>query len=122
MINPYSQSKDGPMATHLVNLDALIPREDFEVEGAVTLATGQLGLTMKVSELEPASVPYHILRKPDFQRETASWTPDKVAEFIQSYVEGDLIPSIILWRSPRSGNIFVIDGAHRLSALIAWVH
>lgn len=28
---------------------------------------------------------------------------------------------MILWRSPTSGIIFVIDGAHRLSALIAWV-
>ena len=29
---------------------------------------------------------------------------------------------MILRRSPKSGNIFVIDGAHRLSAFIAWVH
>jgi len=30
-----------------------------------------------------------------------------------------LIPAIILWNSGRY--IFTIDGAHRLSALIAWV-
>lgn len=110
------------MPTHFVNLDALIPREDFEVQGGTTPTLSQLATTMKVNELEATSVTYNILRKPDFQRETANWTPDKVAEFIQSYVEGDLIPSIILWRSPISGNLFVIDGAHRLSALIAWVH
>lgn len=27
-----------------------------------------------------------------------------------------------MWRSPNTGNLFVIDGAHRLSALIAWIH
>ena len=110
------------MPTHLVNLDALIPREDFEVQSDAQPLPSQLASTIKVSELEASSVTYHILRKPDFQRETANWESDKVAEFIQSYLEGDLIPSIILWRSPISGNLFVIDGAHRLSTLIAWVH
>jgi hypothetical protein len=64
---------------------------------------------------------YSILRKTDFQREMKHWTPEKIATFIQSFLEGDLIPAVILWRSPTSGNLFVIDGAHRLSALIAWV-
>ncbi|MEV0425518.1 DUF262 domain-containing protein [Micromonospora sp. NPDC050495] len=65
------------------------------------------------------SLIYNVLRKPDFQRETASWPPDKVAELVRSFLEGDLIPSVIMWRSPISGSIFVIDGAHRLSALVA---
>lgn len=34
-------------------------------------------------------------------------------------MEGDLIPGLILWRNRDL--IFVIDGSHRLSALIAWV-
>lgn len=110
------------MPTQYVNLDALIPREDFEVRSDSPPQPSQLASTIKVSELESSSVTYHILRKPDFQRETANWEPEKVAEFIKSYLDGDLIPSIILWRSPISGNLFVIDGAHRLSALIAWVH
>ncbi len=77
---------------------------------------------MKITDLGPDSLIYNVLRKPDFQRETANWNPEKVAELVRSFLEGDLIPSVILWRSPISGNIFVIDGAHRLSALIAWVH
>ncbi|WP_301548598.1 DUF262 domain-containing protein [Micromonospora sp. C95] len=77
---------------------------------------------MKVTDLSLESFTYHVLRKPDFQRETSNWTPEKVAELVESFLEGDLIPSIILWRSPESGNIFVIDGAHRLSALAAWVN
>ncbi|WP_433221955.1 HNH endonuclease family protein [Microtetraspora malaysiensis] len=111
------------MATHMVNMDALIPRDDFEAasDEPVTQAS-ILSTTMKITDLGPDSLIYNVLRKPDFQRETANWTPEKVAELVRSFLEGDLIPSVILWRSPVSGNIFVIDGAHRLSALIAWVH
>jgi hypothetical protein len=110
------------MPTHYANLDALIRREDFEVKSETLLTPAQLAATMQISQLEQTSLMYQVLRKPDFQRETANWEPEKVAELIESFLEGDLIPSIILWRSPKSGNIFVIDGAHRLSAFIAWVH
>ncbi|MGW6291368.1 HNH endonuclease family protein [Streptomyces sp. NPDC055058] len=111
------------MAKHMVNLDALIPREDFEAASpeALTQPSGLMA-NLGVAELGPESFMYNVLRKPDFQRETANWTPDKVAALVRSFLEGDLIPAIILWRSPKSGNIFAIDGAHRLSALIAWVH
>ncbi|WP_112264995.1 HNH endonuclease family protein [Lentzea terrae] len=108
------------MATH-VNLDALIPREDFEAAADEMVAPASLTTTMKISDLGAENIAYTVLRKPDFQRETANWTPEKVAELVNSFLEGDLIPSVILWRSPSSGSIFVIDGAHRLSALIAWV-
>ena len=70
--------------------------------------------------LEASAFFYDTLRKPDFQRETASWSPDTVANFISSFLAGDLIPAIILWKSFK--NVFVIDGAHRLGALLAWVH
>ncbi|WP_220039566.1 HNH endonuclease family protein [Micromonospora endophytica] len=104
-------------------MDALIPREDFEVHTPEPVTEPSiLSTTMKITDLGPESLIYNVLRKPDFQRETANWTPEKVAELVRSFLEGDLIPSVILWRSPRSGNIFVIDGAHRLSALVAWVH
>ncbi len=60
------------------------------------------------------------LRKPDFQRETNEWDAKKIYDFLESFINGDLIPSIILWRS-NSGLYFVIDGAHRLSAFISWI-
>lgn len=110
------------MPAHYANLDALIRREDFQVKSETMLSIAQLASTMQVSQLEAESLMYQVLRKPDFQRETANWEPEKIADLIGSFLEGDLIPSIILWRSPKSGNIFVIDGAHRLSAFIAWVH
>lgn len=60
------------------------------------------------------------LRKPDFQRETSNWTPQKIVDLVAAFLDGDLIPAIILWRSGQY--VFVIDGAHRMSALLAWVY
>lgn len=108
------------MPTHLVNLDALIRREDFRASAPRETPSNRFS-TLKASDLEGQSIPYLLLRKPDFQRETSSWDPKRVAEFVESFVNGDLIPAIILWWSP-SGNIFVIDGGHRLSVMIGWVH
>ncbi len=64
---------------------------------------------------------YAILRKPDFQRSTSSWTPEKVRDMVVAYIEGETVPGVIVWRSPES-NLFVIDGAHRLSSIIAWIN
>jgi len=109
---------------HAVNLDALIRREDFEVavDPSKKIEALDTADKLKIIELEHDSLMYKLLRKPDFQRTTAHWKPEKVAALIKSFLAGDLIPALILWRSNASGNIFVIDGAHRLSALIAWVH
>lgn len=103
---------------HQVNLDALIPREDFEVADGNPPAAPTS--TLQIRNLEPGDFFYSVVRKPDFQRETSDWSPEKIAEFVQSFLEGDLIPALILWQA--GSHIFVIDGAHRLSALVAWVH
>lgn len=100
-----------------VNLDALMLREDFEV--ADTPVQYPAVQTLQIRDLETGSLFYQLLRKPDFQRETSDWTDEKIFEFVQSFLNGDLIPGIILWNS--GSHIFVIDGAHRLSALVAWV-
>jgi hypothetical protein len=109
------------MPTHLVNLDALIVREDFEAVVDDPSRPGSKSDKLKLNELEKDSIVARLLRKPDFQRETASWKPKTVMEFVKSFLDGDLIPSVIFWQSPKTGHVFVIDGAHRLSALIAWV-
>jgi hypothetical protein len=59
------------------------------------------------------------LDKPDFQRETTSWDPSQIRDFIKTFIEGDFYPVILLW-VPKNGPS-VIDGAHRFSAIIAWV-
>lgn len=101
-----------------VNLDALIVREDFAVVGDDN--SSGLIHTIRVTELDRESLLYTVLRKPDFQRETNEWSPNTVCDFVGSFLGGDLIPAVILWRS-ENGRLFVIDGSHRLSALIAWV-
>jgi hypothetical protein len=102
-----------------VNLDALISREDFEVEENIN--SGKKKETISIEDIKADSFFFSNIRKPDFQRETNEWDAQKIHELIKSFVEGDLIPAIILWRS-TGGYLFVIDGSHRLSALSAWVN
>ena len=104
--------------SRLVNLDAMIRRADF------ALADGDLSsfdafATVSLRDLAPGSLLPASLRKPDFQRETNHWTPEQVVSLLQCFVNGDLIPSVILWRSPTY--LYVIDGGHRLSVLRAWI-
>ena len=101
-----------------VNLDAMIPRADFcEFEEKTQQAEKMSSLGL--SNLEQNSFLVPNLRKPDFQRETNQWSPDQVLVFLKSFLDNELVPSVILWQSPS--RLFVIDGAHRLSALIAWI-
>ena len=100
-----------------VNLDALIPREDFKDNSTfddISFKKNEFSIT----DIESVTATY--LRKPDFQRETNEWDKEKIADFIDSFLNGDLIPAIILWKA-KNGLLFVIDGSHRLSALISWV-
>lgn len=100
-----------------VDLDAMIPREDF----AVAQETYVLDLIkdFPITHLANESPVLKLLRKPDFQRETNHWHPDQVVSLLASFLDGEVIPSLILWKAPRY--IFVIDGGHRLSALRAWM-
>jgi hypothetical protein len=96
------------------NLDALIPRADLFEDADPVIADSQV---IRIPDLKPGVI-YDMLRKPDFQRETINWTPKQVAGLIETASKSEIIPAIILW---QNGNkIFVVDGAHRLSALIAW--
>jgi hypothetical protein len=106
------------MATNVVNLDGLIPRDDFDIDASKG-GDFNRGDRLKITDLEPKAFMYTAMRKPNFQRETANWSPDKIQDFIKTFLDGDLVPAIILWGAGET--VFVIDGAHRLSALIAWV-
>lgn len=100
------------------NLDAFIPREDFFAEADHPNPFDEF---KEFGMVELGTSVIDLLRKPDFQRETAAWEPERIKEFIKSFADGDLIPAVIFWGSRKTGNIFVVDGAHRLSALIAWI-
>lgn len=102
-----------------IYLDALLPREDFDIDE--TQNSAKKKESFSISDLREDDFFYSTLRKPDFQRETNEWTPEKVCELIKSFINGELIPAVILWRS-KAGYNFVIDGSHRVSSLIAWIN
>jgi hypothetical protein len=108
------------MATrsNLVNLDAMIKREDFATADT-DAGTYENVATVSLRDFTPGGLIGPSLRKPDFQRETNHWSPEQVVSLLDCFVNGDLIPSVILWKSPTY--LFVIDGGHRLSVLRAWV-
>ena len=103
--------------TKRVDLDAMIPREDFAI--AQQAHNTELRADFPISLLEADSPFRKLLRKPDFQRETNHWTPEQFVTLIASFVDNEVIPSLIFWKAPLY--IFVIDGGHRLSALRAWM-
>ena len=107
-----------------VNLDALIPKSDFAENKSLIGATDLKYLNIQhlmPRELSPTTK-VHLFRKPDFQRETNNWDKKRIADLIECYINGSFIPSIILWQNPDTKTIYVIDGAHRLSAILAWIN
>jgi hypothetical protein len=84
------------MPQHVI-LDAMIPRADFAAEGQEF--TLQLFKDVPVSNLEQVSPVRTLLRKPDFQRETNHWSPAQLVRFVASFLDNELIPSLILWKS-----------------------
>lgn len=104
------------MPSNVVNLDALIPRENFDIDTKPVPLNHDT--TISINTLKDPNF-FAGFRKPDFQRETNHWSPKKVLDLIVAFLNADLIPAIILWQS--GPYIFVIDGAHRLSALYAWI-
>lgn len=104
----------------VVNLDALIPREDFLASESGDAAGAAGKADAGRTDLTKGESFHSTLRKPDFQRETAAWSPETIRDFIEAFIDGELIPSVICWQSPARLT-FVIDGAHRFSAVIAWL-
>lgn len=105
-------SKNSP-----VSLDALIPRDAFEIQDQSQRNSGKNIHNLGIQN----TYFYSRLRKPDFQRETNEWDAAKICDFIESFLDGDLIPAVIIWQS-SSSYVFVVDGSHRLSSLLAWIN
>ncbi len=117
IFNPWKSRGDEMASRNVVNLDALIPRADFTEELTPTAPPDIRALDIRQLE---AGFLAHSLRKPDFQRETAAWSPEKIVDLIHTFIDANLIPSVILWQAGR--HVFALDGAHRLSAILAWIH
>ncbi len=61
------------------------------------------------------------LFKADNQRSTECWSVREIANFIGNCTEDQNINLCILYWKDIHGNIYIIDGAHRLSSIYAWV-
>ncbi|MEW6211023.1 MAG: DUF262 domain-containing protein, partial [Acidobacteriota bacterium] len=62
----------------------------------------------------------YLLRKPDFQRATWSWSPEDCVELLEAVLNDQVVPSVIMWLG-EDGTKFVLDGGHRISVLLAWI-
>ncbi|SAK40087.1 hypothetical protein AWB75_00154 [Caballeronia catudaia] len=109
-----------------VHLDHLINRENLRYRGkrSDVLQTGggaghRPDPNIRFDDIRNSW--FDRLHKPDFQRATCAWEPAACVVFLNSVIRGRIIPSIILWRSSENGLTFVLDGAHRLSVLRAWM-
>ncbi len=109
------------MPSHHVNLDALIKREDLQINATDADKPGGDVPAISLMELRHGRSMFEVLRKPDFQRETSEWTPEQIVELVKNTLDDELVPAVIVWKAPNR-DIFVIDGAHRLSALMAWIN
>ncbi|MBC1475303.1 DUF262 domain-containing protein [Listeria grandensis] len=103
-------------------LEHLISRKDIDIaeKGQIAVNTSDRRSSFNLTDLEKSQFFYRQLRKPIFQRDTNQWTIDRVEKLITTFINDGLIPAIILWED-SNGDIYIIDGAHRISSLIAWV-
>lgn len=106
---------------HLItreNLRYQRPRESFISSGPSDLRMSDLFSDDKSSRTSALRK----LRKPDFQRTTWSWTPEDCVSLLDSIINDQVVPSIIMWASPENGYEYVLDGGHRISVVIAWLN
>src|SRR6185437_7390558 len=105
------------MPANGVNLDALIPRADLAIgEGKVVGIQGEEKLSVTHFREKNKNFFASQLRKPEFQRETMHWSPAKIVDLVSDFLDQRLVPAVILWRAGEYN--FVVDGAHRISALL----
>src|SRR3546814_5902045 len=98
---------------NLVNLDAMITREDFAVKSSQSSPHYDKQDKNSIRDFTADGLLGSLLRKLDFQREPNHWTPEKVLSLLACYVESDLSPSIILFQSETAN--FVLHGGQRPS-------
>ena len=88
-----------------------------------TVAGGELPATrdfLNIKQLYGDNAEDYLLRKPDFQRATWSWSPEECVELLEAVLSEQVVPSVIMWLG-ADGTKFVLDGGHRISVLLAWI-
>ncbi|WP_082075408.1 HNH endonuclease signature motif containing protein [Pseudomonas sp. 2(2015)] len=110
-----------------VHLDHLIKRQSLRYKNPQKnefqdyVAPQKSDSNIRFSDIQEEDRWFSRLVKPDFQRATCAWTPEGCVNFLTSVIRRRIIPSIILWRNSSTGFVYVLDGAHRLSVLRAWM-
>jgi len=105
-----------------VYLDHLIKRDNLFYKRpttAVTEPTRRDGF-LSIKQLYGENREDYLLRKPDFQRATWSWTPEDCVDLLYAVLNEQVVPSVIMWLS-EDGTKFILDGGHRISVLLAWI-
>src|SRR3546814_16913803 len=69
---------------NLVNLDAMITREDFAVKSSQSSPHYDKQDKISIRDFTADGLLGSLLRKPDFQRETNHWTPEQVVSLLRS--------------------------------------
>lgn len=104
------------------NLEHLILRSNVDTSNTSQIhSQSDRRSSFNLTDLEKGQFFYQQLKKPIFQRDTNQWTVERVEKLINTFLDDGLIPAIILWED-LEGDIYIIDGAHRISSLIAWVN
>ncbi|KIG02640.1 protein of unknown function DUF262 [Burkholderia sp. MR1] len=110
-----------------VHLDHLIERQSLRYSGrsrddvSRAIQRSRSDSNIRFDDIRQQNGWFDRLVKPDFQRATCAWDAQACVTFLTSVIRRRIIPSIILWRSTETGLVFVLDGAHRLSVLRAWM-
>ena len=104
-----------------VYLDHLIKRENLRFHRSREIVSSSGMPTLRMGDLfrDHPSSRANSLRKPDFQRTTWSWTAEDCVSLLDSIINEQVIPSIIMWTSPENGYDYVLDGGHRISVVLA---
>lgn len=111
-----------------VHLDHLIKRQSLrytlpaQVDSNLRMQSQRSDSNIRFDDIRREDGWFSGIVKPDFQRATCAWSPENCVTFLNSVIRRRIIPSIILWRSSETGLLYVLDGAHRLSVLRAWMH
>ncbi len=110
-----------------VYLDHLIKRENLRYHRSrekMPSSGPSMPSMLRISDLtgDHISSRASLLRKPDFQRRTWSWTSEDCVSLLESIVNEQVVPSIIMWTSPENGFDYVLDGGHRISVVLAWLN
>jgi len=105
-----------------VYLDHLIQRDSFLYRRVQQDAEepAQQRDHLTISSLYGEDSVKQYLRKPDFQRSTWAWSPEDCVSLLDSVLNEQVVPSVIMWLSPDNLQ-YVLDGGHRISVLLAWM-